>query len=183
MPLSFRFLLSAAALICLPIVSHAQQAQLVTSPALLPTDHNKPRIFLGGSIDMGNAPNWQATVIEALSDEAVVLLNPRRADWDPAWKPVASEPNFRAQVEWELEALESSDIIILYFAPGSQSPISLLEMGLYARTGKLIFLCPEGFWRKGNVDITVAAYGIQQVHSLDALIAEIRKRLASHRAK
>src|SRR3546814_14893140 len=60
-------------------------------------------------------------------------------------------------------ALESADIIVMLLAPGSQSPISLLEKGLHARGGKLILLCPEGFWRKGNVDITAERYGIEQV--------------------
>src|SRR3546814_5771597 len=62
-------------------------------------------------------------------------------------------------------ALESADIIVMLLAPGSQSPISLLETGLHARGGKLILLCPEGFWRKGNVDITADRYGIEQVRS------------------
>lgn len=84
-------------------------------------------------------------------------------------------------VEWELDALESSDIVIIYFAPGSQSPISLLEMGLYARSGKLVILCPDGYWRKGNVDITAAKYGVTQVRSLDELIAEVRVRLRGKR--
>ena len=47
----------------------------------------------------------------------------------------ADEPEFRRQVEWELGALESADVIVMYFAPGTQSPISLLEMGLHARGG------------------------------------------------
>jgi hypothetical protein len=81
-------------------------------------------------------------MIEALSGDDVVILNPRRPDWNPKWRPDADEPEFRRQVEWELGALESADVIVLYFSPGSQSPISLLEMGLHARSGKLIVLCP-----------------------------------------
>ncbi|MDG2529392.1 nucleoside 2-deoxyribosyltransferase domain-containing protein [Caulobacter endophyticus] len=151
---------------------------VVTSPEALPAAHDKPRVFLGGSIDMGKAVDWQAQIIAALSDQDVVILNPRRPDWNPAWKPVAQEPEFRRQVEWELAALESADVIVLYLTPGSQAPISLLEMGLHARTGKLVVLCPEGFWRKGNVDITAERYGVKQVETLDALIAEVKARVA-----
>lgn len=160
--------------------AHAEAAAVVvTSPEALPARHDRPRVFLGGSIDMGSAPDWQRQVIEALKADDVVLLNPRRPDWNPAWKPEASEPEFRRQVEWELAALDSADVVILYLAPGSQSPVSLLELGLHARSGKVVLLCPPGFWRKGNVDITGERYGIKQVESLDELIAETRKRVAA----
>jgi len=151
---------------------------VVTSPQQGPADRDRPRIFLGGSIDMGRAADWQADLTRALGDLDVVILNPRRSDWNPEWKPVAEEPEFRRQVEWELAALESADIIVMVLAPGSQSPISLLETGLHARGGKLILLCPEGFWRKGNVDITAARYAIEQVATMDELAAAVRRRVA-----
>ncbi|MNT41349.1 hypothetical protein D3C72_1777070 [compost metagenome] len=119
----------------------------------------------------------------ALADMDVVILNPRRPDWNPNWRPEADEPEFRRQVEWELAALESADVIVMYFAPGTQSPISLLEMGLHARGGKLIVLAPEGFWRKGNVDITAQAYGVKQVQSLPELTAAVREALSTAAAK
>lgn len=154
---------------------------VITSPSALPAVHDRPRIFLGGSIDMGTAPNWQADMINALAGEEVMILNPRRADWNKAWRPEAGEPNFRTQVEWELGALDSADIIVLYFSPGSQSPISLLEMGLHARSGKLIILCPPGYWRKGNVDITAEKYRVEQVSSIDDLIAATKARITKWR--
>ncbi|WP_242913145.1 nucleoside 2-deoxyribosyltransferase domain-containing protein [Brevundimonas pishanensis] len=156
---------------------------LVTSPSPLPLDHNLPRVFMGGSIDMGGAPDWQAAMTRALSDMDVVILNPRRPDWNPAWKPEASEPEFRRQVEWELAALEASDVIVMYFAPSTQSPISLLEMGLHARGGKLIVLAPDGFWRKGNVDITAEAYGVRQVRTMEELTLAVREALAEAATK
>ena len=152
---------------------------VVTSPQQAPAGHDRPRIFLGGSIDMGRATDWQADLTRALGDLDVVILNPRRPDWNPGWKPIAEEPEFRRQVEWELAALEAADIIVMYLAPGSQSPISLLETGLHARGGRLILLCPEGFWRKGNVDITAERYGIEQVATMDELAAAVRRRVAN----
>nr|WP_314468635.1 nucleoside 2-deoxyribosyltransferase domain-containing protein [uncultured Novosphingobium sp.] len=175
---SLALLLSALLLSVAPAAALAETA-VVTSPEPLPPRHDRPRVFLGGSIDMGAAPDWQKQVIEALRGEDVVLLNPRRLDWNPAWKPEAGEPEFRRQVEWELAALDSADVIVLYLAPGSQSPVSLLELGLHARSGKVVLLCPPGFWRKGNVDITGARYGVKQVASLDELIAETRLRVAA----
>lgn len=154
------------------------QPTVVVSPQPLPIDSARPRVFLGGSIDMGGAPDWQAALTTALSDMDVTVLNPRRPDWNPAWRPEADEPEFRRQVEWELAALESADVIVMYFAPGTQSPISLLEMGLHARGGKLIVLAPDGFWRKGNVDITARAYGVRQVQTMDELTTAVRQALA-----
>ena len=161
------------------VAAENNTATIVTSPDPIPVAAGgRIRIFLGGSIDMGRAENWQAELPAQLADLPVEWLNPRRADWNPAWKAEASEPEFRRQVEWELAALEQADIIILYFAPGSQSPISLLELGLHARSGKLLVLAPDGFWRKGNVDITAQTYGIEQVSDFDALAAALRRRVA-----
>lgn len=163
---------------CMGAAPVSAEPIVVVSPHPLPIDNARPRVFLGGSIDMGGAPDWQAALTQALSDMDVTVLNPRRADWNPAWRPEADEPEFRRQVEWELAALESADVIVMYFAPGTQSPISLLEMGLHARSGKLIVLAPEGFWRKGNVDITARAYGVRQVQTMDELTAAVRQALS-----
>ena len=53
-----------------------------------------------------------------------------------------------------------------------------LRLGLHARGGKLILLCPAGFWRKGNVDITAEHYGVEQVATMDELAAAVRRRVA-----
>lgn len=127
-------------------------------------------VFLAGSIEMGKAENWQQKVERKLSKCDGVIFNPRRDDWDSSWIQSIDNPQFREQVEWELIAMESADIIAMYFDPKTKSPISLLELGLFARTKKLIVCCPEGFWRKGNVDIVCQKYKIQQVNSLDGLI-------------
>lgn len=148
------------------------KTQEIQAPQRLPK-----KIFLAGSIEMGKAENWQTRVVNALSghdNEPYIILNPRRDDWDSSWEQKITNNQFREQVEWELNALEEADIIIMYFDPNTMSPISLLELGLHARTGKLLVLCPEGFWRKGNVDIVCNKYGIKQVESFEHLINCIR---------
>ena len=125
------------------------------------------RIFLAGSIEMGVAVDWQQAVTEAFAGRDVWILNPRRDDWDSSWEQSAHNTQFFTQVAWELKAMELADMILMYFAPGTKSPISLLELGLYARSGKLVVCCPEGFWRKGNVDIVCERYGFRQIDSLD----------------
>lgn len=151
---------------------------VITSPEPLPEADGRLRVFLGGSIEMGAARDWQSEIIEALQLAPVVLLNPRRADWDPAWLPSADNPEFRRQVEWELHALDNADIIVMYLAPGTKSPVSLMELGLHAQSDKVILYCPDGFWRKGNVDITAEYYDIEQVSSIDELISAVRARVA-----
>lgn len=153
---------------------------IVKSPADLPLEDTRLKIFLGGSIDMGKSENWQGKLTTELSDRDIIILNPRRDDWNKDWKPISSDTNFRTQVEWELSALEFSDIIIMYFAPDSQSPISLLEFGLYARTNKLMVVCPEGFWRKGNVDIVSELYQVETFESLDAMTVALKQVILAH---
>ena len=127
-------------------------------------------IFLAGSIEMGTAEKWQEKVINDCIDAPVTFLNPRRDDWDSTWNQSFNDSNFNQQVNWELNAMEKSDLIVMYFDPNSKSPITLLELGLHARSGKLIVCCPDGFWRKGNVDIVCEKYGVKMVPSLDELI-------------
>lgn len=135
-------------------------------------------VFLAGSIDMGTAADWQSQLTAALADRAdLVVLNPRRDEWDATWEQSIDNPMFRGQVEWELEGLERADLVACYFAPNTRAPITLLELGLHARSGKLIVACPDGFWRKGNVDVVCRRYGVDQVADLDALIAAVAQRL------
>jgi hypothetical protein len=132
-------------------------------------------IFLAGSIEQGKAVDWQNRIIEKLSPFPFTILNPRRPDWDSSWEQKIENPQFYEQVNWELNALEKADMIILYFDPKSKSPISLLEFGLFARTGKMMVCCPEGFWRKGNVDIVCERFNIPQKSNLYEIIKELLK--------
>lgn len=143
--------------------------QLITSPAPFQIQPGLHYAFLAGSIEMGTAPDWQAALISRIENDQLVILNPRRSQWDPQWSEVPGHPMFRQQVEWELEALEQAHSIWLYFAPGTQSPVTLLEMGLHARAGKLRICCPEGFWRRENVRITAQRYQIPLISTLDEL--------------
>lgn len=146
----------------------------VQAPNEVVLDNEFVNIFLAGSIELGLAEKWQEKVITALSDKPIRFLNPRRNDWDSSWKQDIHNDNFVEQVIWELNSLEMAQIIIMYFDPNTKSPISLLELGLHAKEQKLVVLCPEGFWRKGNVDVVCEYYGINQVDTFDELIKFIR---------
>ena len=154
-------------------------AIVLQPPGAVRFDPDLGAVFLAGSIEMGAAERWQDAVAGALGDLECVVLNPRRDAWDASWPQRADFGPFREQVEWELEAQERADVLAFYFAPETRAPITLLELGLAARGGKAVVCCPEGYWRKGNVDVVCARYRIPQVASLDELVAAIRARLAA----
>jgi hypothetical protein len=143
--------------------------KLIKAPEPLEIEGNGA-IFLAGSIEMGKAENWQDRIAEVLKDRDITIFNPRRDDWDSSWVQSIDNPQFREQVEWELNALEKANFILMYFDPATKSPISLLELGLFAKEDKMVVCCPEGFWRKGNVDVVCKKYGVYQVDNLDELV-------------
>ena len=140
-------------------------------------DDGRLKIFLAGTIDQGNSVDWQRQLIEDLKDEPIQFLNPRRDDWDPTWDQSSSNKDFKEQVNWELDSLRDSALIVMYFAPNSKSPISLLEMGLF-KDREMVVVCPEGFYRKGNVDIVCEKYKIKQMDSLDDLAIKIKEDIS-----
>ncbi len=145
--------------------------QEIQAPHQIPDEGRK--LFLAGSIEMNSAEEWQSDVLRQLANTDWIVLNPRRGSWDSSWEQRIEQPEFKEQVEWELAGLECADKILLYFDPRTKSPISLLELGLFAKSGKLLVVCPDGFWRKGNVDIVCQRYSIAQASTLE----EALKRL------
>jgi hypothetical protein len=134
-------------------------------------------VFLAGSIEMGVAEDWQSEVAARLADLDVVILNPRRDEWDATWRQSRDDPRFRGQVEWELGGLERATVVALWFAPATRAPVSLLELGLTARSGKLVVGCPDGFWRKGNVEVVCERHGIPLLPDFEAFAAAVRARV------
>ena len=152
-------------------------ARIIKPPAVLPSDEAVPSVFLAGSIEMGAAEDWQARVAAGLGDLDVVVFNPRRDEWDNTWTQSIADSRFREQVEWELAGLERATVVAMYFHPATRAPVTLLEMGLVAQTGRLVVCCPDGFWRKGNVEVVCARYGVPLVGDLDELVAAVRGRV------
>ena len=121
-----------------------------------PEDDKRPTVFLAGTIDMGNSENWQKKTIQTLDETLIncIVYNPRR-DTCPS-----GNTEFERQVNWEQDMLEDSDIIFMYIAGTSKSPITLLELGEFLTSGKLIVVCEEDFYRYGNVRIMCERLGI-----------------------
>lgn len=144
-----------------------------------PTDSDQDpgqnfKIFLAGSIDQGKAVDWQAQITDILSSAPITVFNPRRDNWNADLKQDISNDEFRHQVEWELEHMNLADKILMYYDPNGQAPITLLELGLHAADKKLIVCCPDGYWRKGNVQIVCNSYQIPLYDTMEDFIAAIK---------
>lgn len=150
--------------------------RVLKPPAPIDLRPGESAVFLAGSIEMGQADPWQATLEGALADLPVAILNPRRDGWDGTWEQSISNLQFRSQVEWELEGLERAAVVAMYFAPNTKSPITLLELGLMARSGRLVVCAPAGFWRRGNIEVVCARYGVPLVQEMFQLIAVVRSK-------
>lgn len=132
------------------------------------------KIFLAGSIEMGKAIDWQLHLTNFFQGIAtspagpeIAVFNPRRDNWDSSVVQSISNKNFKEQVTWEMDHLEYADIIAMYFPPETKSPISLLELGLHADSGRMIVCCPDGFWRKGNVEMVCDRYKVPLVETFE----------------
>lgn len=152
-------------------------ARVLKPPTRIDLSPEASSVFLAGSIDLGQAEDWQATVTQALEDRDVVILNPRRDAWDASWEQDIGFAPFREQVEWELEGLERATVIAVYFAPASKAPVTLLELGLFAQSKRVVVCCPEGYWRRGNVEVVCRRYAVEMVADLPALVSEVGRRL------
>lgn len=146
-------------------------------PAPITPELPRPWLFLAGAIDQDRAERWQDRVVAALPDFTGTVLNPRRDAWDATWGQDLDDPRFAGQVAWELDGLEAADAIVCWLPAGSQAPVSLLELGLHARRGRLIVGCPSGFHRRGNVRAVCTRFGVPLVDGLADLIAAVRVRL------
>lgn len=162
--------------------------KLIKSPTPLPevrpdvafhdTDIDRPYIFLAGSIEQDKAVDWQKVVQSQLGDLNCTVFNPRRDEWDASW--TEDDPRFHEQVQWELQAMYQADIIMMYFDPDTKSPITLLELGMYCDSGKLIVGCPKGYWRRGNVRIVCDSVGVRVHETLQELIETARTLISAY---
>ena len=144
---------------------------------------DRPSVILYGSIESNPTNDWQTHIATSLLDLPVIIINPRCDTWDDTWVEDVSDVRFKEQVEWEMDHAKSADVIVFYFKPDTLTPITLLELGMYAGTGKAIVCCPNGFYKKGNVQIVCARYGIELLETLEELELTVRTKLVGMLAK
>lgn len=141
---------------------------IITAPDPFLGAYNEcPKIFLGGSIENGKAENWQEAAARRFSNSGVLFLNPRREVWDEGLQ----EKEMRQQIRWELDALDYSNARVINFLPGTVSPISLLEMGIYLREpSRLFVVCTKDYFRYMNVKLTCERHFADVFDDLDSAI-------------
>lgn len=144
-------------------------ATVIKPPASLDAN-GRYTVFLPSSIGL----EINRFVESELSDLDIAIYSSWPDDDQAAWEPRHDDTFFRQQVIWELNAGRQADLIILCFPPGVKTPISLMELGLFAEEDKLCVLSPVGYWRKGNVDIVCQMYGIPLFDSWDSLLHHVR---------
>lgn len=108
-------------------------------------------LFLAGTIEMGNSPDWQADVIEIVKDYDIIVFNPRRV------LPPEGTEDIIKQINWELSGLHKSNTVYMHLCANTISPISLLELGLLQgtqSTTKVIVYCDPEYLRMLNVVTT-----------------------------
>lgn len=159
----------------------------IQAPKLRTNNLNSITVFLGGSIEMGQAKPWQKHVIDSIKsydlheDDVlrmydVVFYNPRRDDWDSSWQNSKYDKKFNEQVTWEILQQENADINVYFFAENTISPITLLEFGYFANKPNVIVAADEQYCRKGNVEIMCDHLQLP-LHNLDFLPREIIRKL------
>lgn len=144
----------------------------IEAPKSPPTSaSHKTSVFLAGGIT--GCRDWQSEVVKKLSKTDLVILNPRREEFD------VSDPNASyEQILWEHKYLAFADIISFWFEPGQIQPIVLFELGRWSTRNlakKIIVGCHPLYPR--IMDVTVQL-GLEQYDrpialSIDELVASI----------
>ncbi|KAJ8108952.1 hypothetical protein OPT61_g7811 [Boeremia exigua] len=157
-----------------PLKPHALFKHCMPPEAPVYRDYS---VFLAGSIEMGKAVQWQKQMATCLSDLPITVNNPRRGHWDPNVSKEAKDADFRHQVEWELAALEKADVICFFFDATTISPVTMMELGLWAKSKKVVVCCDKRFWRAGNIHIVCERYGVPFVEKFEDLVPAIKDML------
>ena len=154
---------------------------VIIAPDYFGLSPRKVSLFLGGSIEMGVARDWQTELIQYLNSskyaDKIEVLNPRRLSWDASW-PV-DDPNHAEladQINWELYYQDKADILIYNFAHGTVSPITLLELGTYAPRNPIVHI-EGGYKRHANVKITADHFGWEYHEDWQKFLAALEQRI------
>jgi len=162
-----------------------QRNNTIFAPDNIPTgQQSSPRLFLAGSIQNGTAEEWQSKVLVSLEPPISnwvtwLALNPRRRQWDKDCKQSIECTDFKRQVDWELDHLTTCNVAAVWFDPTTTSPITLAELGILCgiKHPHVVVYCPDGFWRKGNVDVMCQRFGFINTSKEERFIYELQRQM------
>ena len=148
---------------------------IIIAPSEIKVNKYKTKVFLGGTIDSGNSEDWQKVICkEFINNNEYIILNPRRDNW-----PDDGSEEVIRQIKWEHKRMDEADIIVMNLLPDSKSPISLMEIGMYNESGKLLVFCTDKFYRFDNVKIVCEKYKIELFETNDN--KEIVEQILKHK--
>lgn len=130
------------------------------------------KVFLGGTIAFGKASLWQHKLAndDAFKDQDIVWFNPRREQWDGM--------DAKEQVEWEIAMQKESHIRVYYFEKGFVSPITLMEVALFANEFTIV-CCEEDYMYRENLLVVQSMYNFTLVHEWKELVAKLTSLIKS----
>ncbi len=128
-------------------------------------------LFLGGGIT--SCPQWQPIMVDLLKDTELVLVNPRRDNFDVTQKGIQEE-----QISWEYKYLRAVTGRMFWFPKETLCPITLFELGKYIEKTDALFVgCDIDYGRREDllIQMGLARPWAPQVHyTLDGLAESIR---------
>lgn len=133
----------------------------VTPPSLF-VPRSGVKIFLGGSIDLGNAPDWQNSVSKYIEKSwgvgDITIYNPRRLN--------EFTPDLETeQAAWSICMINISDYILMHLAGDGASPISTLELGMFITDPRLYLSISDEYSRKEIIEYHYNCFGIGQIYN------------------
>ncbi len=129
-------------------------------------------LFLGGGIT--GTPNWQMVMVELLKDTNLVLVNPRRDDFD------VNDPTMtEKQIKWEYNYLKLAAGRLFWFPCETLCPITLFELGKFIEKAEPLFVgCHPDYQRKKDLEIQIGLarpWNTDISYSLDGLADRVKK--------
>ncbi len=128
----------------------------------------KKSIFLAGSMDLSKKVSWRKKV--TLGVNGYDLFDPTINNHD-----FLSKDEMDSHVNWELDAMSKSTLVLFNFLGGSFSPISLLELGLNCKSKKALVVCERGFYKYNYVQTLCVKYNIPFFETLTDVINNLNK--------
>lgn len=144
-------------------------------------------VFLAGPTNLPWRAAFLALLAPALppAGPPLAVYDPVQPRWDASWREDdyyaaddAAASAFRAQTDWELARLAAAATVVVWLDARAAAPVSLLELGLVAASGRAVVGCQPGFWKRGNVQAVCARLGVPLEERLEGLVARVVARVS-----
>jgi len=124
----------------------------------------KPSLFLAGSMDIKGQTNWRERATEQFQ-AYYHIFDPTHTNHSNL-----NDTEMSKHIKWEWEALNRSDLILLNFTAQAKSPMSLLELGMYISSGKIVVVCPKEFYQAHYINTLCTEHKVPIFESIDDIL-------------